>query len=513
MAPPLLTLSFLAIVFCTLFPFNFTVPHGMTLRQAAAPFNYWDLYDPSNLMDTPNNVVLFIPFGFSLACLARTRHIRTFRTILLAGLISCIYSCTIEFLQQWLPLRDSSLADILSNTTGGMVGAAVFLLIGMPVLRFSALLLTRILRRFSLLIATILFLFLLACVLRGLLRMRHINENLASWNMTFPLVVGNVPQADRGWKGTVSSIEIASQAVSPAQITAAYASHDLRDILGASVLASYRINGSARVVDLTHQSPDLIWDGPDVAQETANSPTFAGGDFLISASPLSRASHTIREKSAFTVRCRFQSDLPSQSPWLGRIVAIASDSMHCNLAIVQENFDLVIQLATPLTGANGNNPAWKIDDFFVQPGPHDLIVTYDDPVLRVYADNPRQLGAASVPTDFGGVTRYLARSMTLPFYGFLPELYRGAFFLISFAPLGLILAVVAANTRLAPKWRNLAVAIGLITPALAVQFVLVVICRRSFRTDNLLMGLAAMALVAFSVAHWLKRLDKAKVVG
>ena len=187
--------------------------------------------------------------------------------------------------------------------------------------------------------------------------------------------------------------------------------------------------------------------------------------------------------------------------------------MECNLTIGQQDFDLVVRLRTPLSGNNGTNPAWKIDDLFLQPGPHDLILTYDDPVLRIHIDSPRQSGAANVPADFGGLARYLARAMTLPFDGLLSELYRAAFYLISFAPLALVLGVAAVNVHDRGLRGNIAIAIGWVTPALAMQFVLVIICRRAFRTDNLLLGLAATALVAFPAAHWLRRLDNAKLVG
>ncbi len=343
--------------------------------------------------------------------------------------------------------------------------------------------------------------------------MRHVGRNLASWDIsTFRLVVGNVPQGDRGWKGTVQSIELADTALTPGQIPQAYAARDLRTVLGKSLLASYRIDGSAPSADLTRQSPELIWDGPDVTAKERQ-PSISGGDWLISTAPISRLCREIRGASAFTIRCKFESDLDSQSPELGRIVAIASDSLHCNVTIGQQLSDLVIRLRTPLTGDNGTNPAWKIDDFFVRPGPHDLILTYDDPVLRIYVDGPLQSVTANVPADFGDVAHYLARAMTLPFAGFLPELYRWAFFLISFTPLALVLAMITANRRLDARGRHIALGIGLLAPALAMEFVLVVICKRSFRTDNLLMGIAATALVAFSAAHWLRRLDNAKLVG
>ena len=103
--------------------------------------------------------------------------------------------------------------------------------------------------------------------------------------------------------------------------------------------------------------------------------------------------------------------------------------------------------------------------------------------------------------------------MTLPFDGYLPEMYRAVFVLISFAPLGFVMAMLAASRRVDPLFRKIGFAVGLIVPALAMQFVLVVICRHSFRTDNLFMGLAATAMVAIPAARWLQRLDNEKLVG
>jgi glycopeptide antibiotics resistance protein len=515
---PLITLSFLAIVFLTLFPFNFTVPHGMTLRQAAAPFD-WRPYDPSDPMDTVQNIIMFGPLGFALACLARGRNLKSIWLIPFAAFVSCTFSCSIEFLQQWLPTRDSSLADICSNTSGGIVGAAAFLIIGTPLLRVLTTILAKLLGRFTLAAFAVVFLFLLACAVRDPLRMRHVNRNLASWDPAFPLAIGNDPKfEDHPWQGSVTSVDIADAALSPPQVAAAYVSDDLRPILGESLLASYRIHAPGNCIDLTHHSPDLQWIDSDAAQTQATTPpdalpAISGDHWLRSTAPLRLVCTEIRDKSRFTVRCRFRSALVSQSPELGRIVTLSIDPGHCNLTIGQQLTDLVIRLRTPLSGDNGTNPALKIGEFFLSTGPHDLILTYNDPKLRIYVDGPDAEGTANVPADFGNVARYLARSMILPFDGYLPEMYRSVFYLISFAPLGVVLAMLAASRRVDPGRRNIAVAIGLIAPTLVMQFVFVVICQRSFRTDNLLIGVAATVIVAIPAAHWLERLGNAKLVG
>ena len=224
--------------------------------------------------------------------------------------------------------------------------------------------------------------------------MRHINRDLALWDEAYPLAIGNNPTGDRAWQGTVASIDIADAALSPAQVAAAYQSDDLGPILGDSLLASYRIHAPGNCIDLTHHSPDLQWMGDSAAaNQPGGLPTISGDHWLRSVEPLRLVCTRIRDKSRFTVRCRFQSALASQSPELGRIVTLSIDTGHCNLTIGQQVSDLVIRLRTPLSGNNGTNPASKIGEFFLRPGPHDLILTYDDPELRVYVDGPSAEGA------------------------------------------------------------------------------------------------------------------------
>jgi hypothetical protein len=226
---------------------------------------------------------------------------------------------------------------------------------------------------------------------------------------------------------------------------------------------------------------------------------------------MSRVCETIRDTSQFTIRCKFHSAHPSQAPEMGRILTIAFNSLHCNFTLGQRLTDLVIRLRTPLTGDNGTNPACKIPDFFLEPAPHDLILTYDDPVLRVYVDGAKNSHATEVPTDFGGVSRFLARSMTLPFGGILPEMYRFVFYLFTFAPLALVIPIIAIHRGISARGRRLAMAAAFFAPTLAMQCVLIWICHRSFRTDNLIYGLTATAIVAFPMIKWLHRLDRAQL--
>ena len=64
------------------------------------------------------NLLLFIPFGVALAM----RGVR-WRNALLAGVA---LSFTVEFLQQWIPGRDPSVGDLITNAASTLIGGAIF---------------------------------------------------------------------------------------------------------------------------------------------------------------------------------------------------------------------------------------------------------------------------------------------------------------------------------------------------------------------------------------------------
>src|SRR3989442_6439256 len=63
------------------------------------------------------NVILFVPFGAALS-VAGTRLLRV-------CLVAALFSGAIELTQLFVPGRDSSLSDVMSNTTGAAVGYAL----------------------------------------------------------------------------------------------------------------------------------------------------------------------------------------------------------------------------------------------------------------------------------------------------------------------------------------------------------------------------------------------------
>ncbi len=76
------------------------------------------------------NIIGFIPLGFVLyATLFEINGTSKKRVVLMTVALCFILSLTIEIVQAWIPSRSSSMLDLMSNTSGALIGAMIYLLI------------------------------------------------------------------------------------------------------------------------------------------------------------------------------------------------------------------------------------------------------------------------------------------------------------------------------------------------------------------------------------------------
>jgi len=109
----------LAIVYASLQPFApWIAPVPGTPFFLFAP---WPTY--GTRFDVIANIVAYVPFGFFVALVPRRRRPRG-RFVLAVG-VGAALSFAIETLQMYLPPRDASIVDLLSNTAGAAAGGAL----------------------------------------------------------------------------------------------------------------------------------------------------------------------------------------------------------------------------------------------------------------------------------------------------------------------------------------------------------------------------------------------------
>lgn len=101
-------------------PAKFSIPHKSMLQSAAKEFRLDWMY----AYDTVGNVAGFVPLG-AIVCsyLAWTRS--RWKAILVTTIACGTLSFIIEVLQYYIPRRNSGTTDIITNTLGAAVGAAL----------------------------------------------------------------------------------------------------------------------------------------------------------------------------------------------------------------------------------------------------------------------------------------------------------------------------------------------------------------------------------------------------
>ena len=119
---------------------------GETVRNMANPdetLNMPDVFEPAErkilsssesyfrsnqsfVQDFAVNLIGFVPAGFFFSALLVRSKRKTGAAFLIAVIAGAGLSLFIELAQAWLPTRNSSLADVLCNTTGTVLGAAGF---------------------------------------------------------------------------------------------------------------------------------------------------------------------------------------------------------------------------------------------------------------------------------------------------------------------------------------------------------------------------------------------------
>jgi len=114
--------SLSAIVAATISPFNFTIPTGFSYEYILDKFRFG-----STLKDYWQNILLFLPFGISLAvAILRQRLVNRPIAIAIISVTSILLSSTIEMTQLLLPSRVSNLSDIICNSLGGILGGIIY---------------------------------------------------------------------------------------------------------------------------------------------------------------------------------------------------------------------------------------------------------------------------------------------------------------------------------------------------------------------------------------------------
>jgi glycopeptide antibiotics resistance protein len=442
----ILITSIVFILFCTLFPFNFSqnlIPEMSNLRYA---FRH-----STDLIDSFNNVLLFIPFGFGLTALFASYRIGTIPLFIIILIASASLSFTVEFLQILLPSRATTIADIINNSIGGLLGFLCFHLWKYKIINSIEQSIERFYNSLSvknLTIVAIAYTIFYLTIAGNL----AIATSLSNWNPQYYLQLGNEATGDRPWEGYITELAIADRVLSETEVANAFAQNQLLSAKNPALIANYQFTGQftgqGNLIDTTGNAPQLSWQGEPQATENFPGVFLSPQHWLKTKFPATAITEKIRHHSQFTFSTTFTAKETSQTG-PARIISFSQDAYERNFTLSQDESNLVLRMRTPITGNNGSKPQLAIHNFFTDGKTHHLIITYNGSAIKFYLD-----GASNIYTfnfypgfAFFNFLGFLGSSWYLDLDSSAQLFYNGFYYSLIFIPWGVLLALLTNIVR------------------------------------------------------------------
>jgi VanZ family protein len=455
----ILILSLLGIGYLTLFPFQFrSVPfhpyHGV-------PFLLGSSGKRPSAGDFFLNILLFVPFGFAVASQVRKRGGRRLKSFLWALALGAFLSYTVEFVQLYTAERDSGWEDVISNTTGSVVGFFVFEFLGIAVLeelsRFENWLLSWLTPRRA--GAVLLAYFAVGFGISALLQNQ---TRLSNWDPRCVLFVGNDASGKAPWAGKVLALQIWNRALREEAVRRIAGGESPADE-DAGLIADYDFARSAPYQDRKNSVPALDWTPAQPQLATARAPEVGPGLWLSTQRPVENLTQEIRKTSQFSVRIVCAPDLTAARS--GRIVSLSQSNDNVNFHLRQYGGDLVFYFRNPLSETR-SMLAWTLPGVFSTGNMRDIVAVYDGSDAFLYVDGnaaPRTYRLSPGAT----VMHRLNFIVSADLQGYV-VLYHTLLFL----PAGLLLGIAARKRPLQITSVVWLLALGWALPAVSLEMLL-----------------------------------------
>ena len=394
--------------------------------------------------------------------------------VMIALLVGFGLSYGIEVLQVFQPSRFSSLIDVLSNSTGTLLGFVFYFVWKSKSLELY------------------LLVHVVLCVLMSI--PLQLETSFGNWDTTFPFLLGNERTGDRPWRGHISQVYILDKAISEEEAALAFSEKVWLASMGASLLALFRLTGAGIFGDQAGGVPPLIWRGEPRDFQPKESVVLGPNHWLETATPATYLTERIIKTSQFTLGVTAAThDTIQYGP--ARIVSLSADPDRRNFTLGQEGGNLVFRLRTPLTGGNGAQPQLIVPKIFSTKQPQNLIITYNGSILNLYVNGirtPQTLELTPGAAAFGYLTERTELTMKLCkilYYGFI------------FIPIGMLHSLTSKTMRAGFAVQVLITIGGIVLSSVILEYILVSVSGKSVDFSNLLLSIvfATASLIAFSI--------------
>ncbi len=466
----ILLLATAGILFLTMYPFRFNfqvLPHG------ASPFFLGNSGKLGGLADALLNVLLFVPFGFGLA--GKLREWGKSSGFLLVAALACgaLFSYAIEFLQLYIPERDSGWEDVFTNGSGSLIGSFLYLVVGAFVVRtlatterYLAVLLTA--RRIAL---ALLVYFCFWFVLAGALQKQ---SRLSNWKPEAILFLGNDAEGGNPWHGQIQTLQIWDRALSHTANAASYP----EDV----PIINYDFSSLSDPTMKLQVAPKLFWIPTAPTRAGGPGLHFDGKSWLSTKTNAGDLAESLRKTNQFTIHL-VCSAADIANTW-GRIVYISDSDGAMDVIIRQENTGLGFGFRTPLASKH-TQLIWSFPGVFANRRQHDILYSYDGSNLSLTLDGQKQrltfkLGPGSV------LARIVRRIKPAELGG-----YNIVFYAIVFFMAGALLGSSAPCRGRRPNMATLFLSLGAFcVTAMILEFILRWVSGRTFSPGNVALSVA-----------------------
>jgi len=489
----ILILSFIGIIYLTLFPFrlDFAAPQS----RSTSPFFLGPSLKHGDHMGFFLNLLLFIPFGFGFSAQLRKRGVSRGRVLALALAAGAVTSYCVELLQFYIPTRNSAWDDVTPNTAGAIVGFLVFDRWGEMLLKPLSAWGERVeawvsLRRACIfLLAYLAFFFLLSIPLQR-------ETRLSNWDTMVPMFVGSDGTPRHAWKGQIAKLQVWNRAFSQElarKITAGEAAPDT----DTGLLASYDFTGAPPYSDQAKSLPALSWISSSPPRES-NVLDLNGSSWLSTKVPVTDLTLTLKRTNQFTVRAVCT---PANVADLEQhIVSISHVYGTPDLYLRREQADLVFWFRNPLSTYR-SLLAWHVRGVFASGQTRDILVSYDGSNVSLYVDGKKEARVYSLGPG-AALAHKFRRVLAIDLDGYLVS-----YDVLIFLPAGVLLGMIARKNPSRKPGGRFLLLLGFLLPPVVYEFILVWVSGRAVSGWEIFLCLLLTLLGA-----WLINADRSDAV-
>jgi glycopeptide antibiotics resistance protein len=365
-------LSFLFVY--TLIPYQFSKCYFYQFLMLRKEY-FATIFGSIKLFDILINIIMFMPVGFLITSLLKSRLFNSKKTIIITTITGFILSATIEFSQLFLP-RTTSVIDLLTNTIGTSLGASlVYSINSYNPENFSYKIFEFIKRHFLplflgyTLFATVVFL------------LPPLLNNFNNWNNNYLFQVGNEATMDRPWNGTIYKLSIFNRLLKQKEIETYY-TEGLSQKTGAEnsakplleyMFENLPVQNSGSIKEQLFLFPQTDSNIKKLPKQ--NGVFISGNSILQSQIPAARLVEKLKSTDQLSIAVWIK---PQNLKMMGpaRIVSLSADPGNRNFTLGQTQDRINFRVRTPLTGNNGSKVSLTSSSILNSRIPQLIVVTF-----------------------------------------------------------------------------------------------------------------------------------------